>query len=187
MIQAHIQARPLCKAALLLHLLSFFVAANSPEISFADLVSHLRHLEVNEANARVNFEKGLTYQLLADAAKSDATGSGTSKYVSYLDKDLLLRNSEESYRDCLAEDPRNTDALSNLAKILSESNNGRSDDNIIANVLELYERAFSSGQNLHIQIYMNYGLFLRELGRLQHAMMIFSQGLLRYPNELMLR
>ena len=54
-------------------------------------------------------------------------------------KDELIRKAEESYKVCLSEDPSNADTFSNLAKLLSDINTKWSDDNLTANILELYE------------------------------------------------
>ena len=54
-------------------------------------------------------------------------------------KDELIRKAEESNKVCLSEDPNNADAISNIAKLLSDINTKLSDDNLTANILELYE------------------------------------------------
>ena len=160
------------------------MAAGPSDISMEDLVSHLGFLENHGGGgalpeSQILFERGLTYQLLADAAVAGSDGTPL------LGRDELLRRAEESYRGCLLADARNADALSNLARLLSSETDAGCCGYGTASagtVVELYERALSSDP-LHFQSYVNYGTFLRrQLGRHAEAAAVLERGLRHLPN-----
>jgi len=154
------------------------VATNPSEIPVADLVSHLNFLSAyQQRTSQINFELGLTYQLLADEVE---TAAGVS--IILLGEDEFRRRAEESYTECLTEDPSNADALSNLANLLSDNH----DENLTDSIIKLYERALSSDP-LHLQAYLNYGMFLRQqIGRHKDAALIFERGLRSRPSSVTL-
>mmetsp|Transcript_28671 Transcript_28671/g.61155 ORF Transcript_28671/g.61155 Transcript_28671/m.61155 type:complete len:173 (-) Transcript_28671:528-1046(-) len=161
--------------------LLYLATAYSSEIPVADLMSHLNFLTLQHTPLNTtNFELGLTYQLLADAA------AGADSIVPLGEWDLR-RKAEESYRLCILEDPNNTDALSNLAKLLTPTSlHSDSDQNLITSILSLYELVLTIDP-LHFQSYINSGLFLRQLGRHQDAAIIFNRGQIHHPNSTILR
>lgn len=161
-------------------MLSCLSAAN--QIPVADLISHLDFLQHSPLDSRTNFELGLTYQLLADEVKLNAT-TVSDITVPFSEGDLR-RKAEESYRLCLIENPINSEALSNLAKLLSETENALSDENLTAIIADLYERALDSVP--HFQGYINAGLFVRRAGRHRDAATVFSRGLAHHPNSTIL-
>ena len=170
--------------ALLHLLLPYILAATPSEITVADLTSHLEFLEsaTEPHDSRVNFELGLTYQLLADATNTDDAAGVDVIFA--LGVDSLRSKAEEFYTACLAEDPSNAVALSNLAQLISAKN---LDDTSITIITDLYERAISSIP-MHIQSVMNYRIFLRQkLGRYQDAIEVFNLGLLSHPNSILMR
>ena len=174
--------------------LSFCLTVAVPSgVSISDLVSHLETLENQPRDPRVNFELGLTYQLLADGdanvVGSDAEAVAGAGAILSMGQEGLRSKAIFYYQACLKEDPRNADALSNIAFLLEsfllETGNNPSDGNATASILDLYERATSSDPT-HFQSHLNYGLLLRRLGRHQDALTVFDRGLLSHPSSTVL-
>ena len=159
------------------------------DISTANLILHLNNLKQHTlplTNTQTNFELGLTYSLLAD--KMDAIEQDAS-IVFFNDKHYLQEKAEEYYKLCLLDNPSNANALSNLARLMEDRATDKADNlmhnhNLIASIITLYEQALSSN---HLQARINYGLFLRHIGRRREAVTIFNQGLDHHPNSTRLK